>query len=152
MIALQHRIASGIVLLVSVWVFWISFSQTPADAYLFPRVISVVFVALAAWTFVKALERSSTGPGGGLSLASVRNFLPGLLLAGLYVFFAAKSLGFYAASSLAFLGLLSLYDPAPHGAFRTWARRLIITAGYIAVMYLLFSVVLKVFTPRGLFL
>lgn len=151
MTALQLRLASGIILLVAVWVCWISFSQSPAEAFLFPRLISVAFVALAGWTFLRSLlERRITE--GGVTLDLVKSILPGVLVAGLYIFFAAKWLGFYTSSTIAFLVILSLHDPAPHDQVRTWARRLAITAAYLAVMYLLFSVVLKVFTPRGLFI
>ena len=151
MTALQPRLASGIILLVAVWVCWISFSQSPAEAFLFPRLISVAFVALAGWTFLRSLlERRIVE--GGVTLDLVKTILPGVLVAGLYIFFAAKWLGYYTSSTIAFLVILSLHDPASHAQVRTWARRLVITAAYLAVMYLLFSVVLKVFTPRGLFI
>ena len=151
MTALQPRLASGIILLVAVWVCWISFSQSPAEAFLFPRLISVAFVALAGWTFLRSLlERQAAE--GGITLDLVKKLLPGVVVAGIYIFFAAKWLGFYTSSTIAFLVILSLHDPAPHDEVRTWVRRLAITAAYLAVMYLLFSVVLKVFTPRGLFI
>lgn len=88
--------------------------------------------------------------GDGLSINLVRNLAPGLLVAGIYVFWAAKTLGFYAATFLAFFALLSLYDLAPNKSASTWIRRLLITIGYIAVMYGLFALVLKVYTPRGI--
>ncbi|HCJ00613.1 MAG TPA: hypothetical protein DHV74_14300, partial [Sulfitobacter sp.] len=67
------------------------------------------------------------------------------------VFWAAEALGFYSGSALAFFTLLSLYDPASHGEVKSWIRRIVITAGFILVMYLLFAKLLSVFTPRGLF-
>ena len=151
MTALQPRLASGIILLVSIWVCWISFSQTPAEAFLFPRLISVAFVALAGWTFARALLDPRTAEGG-ITRELVWNILPGVVVAGVYVFFAAKWLGFYTSSAIAFVVILSLFDPAPHDQVRTWLKRLAVTAGYLAVMYFLFSIVLKVFTPRGLFI
>ena len=79
------------------------------------------------------------------------NILPGLLVMLIFVFWAAKALGFYTASTIAFFILLSLYDPAPHGEVRTWGKRIIITAGFLAVMYGLFAMLLGVFTPREIF-
>jgi hypothetical protein len=35
-------------------VTWLSFTREPADAFLFPRIISVVMVLLAAWNFARA--------------------------------------------------------------------------------------------------
>ncbi len=145
----QHMVPSGIVAAVALWVCWISYTQQPADAFLFPRLISTAFLLLALWTFGKAVLGLSKA-GAGLSMQMMSNLAPGLLVAGIYVFWAAKTLGFYAATSLAFFALLSAYDPAPNNSARTWIRRLLITIGYIAVMYGLFALVLKVYTPRGI--
>ena len=151
MTALQPRLACGIILLVAIWVCWISFSQAPAEAFLFPRLISVAFVALAGWTFARALLDPQVVEVG-ITRALVKTILPGVVVAVVYAFFAAKWLGFYASSAITFIVILSLYDPAPHDQIRTWLKRVAVTAGYLAAMYLLFSFVLKVFTPRGLFI
>ncbi|MGK7752236.1 MULTISPECIES: tripartite tricarboxylate transporter TctB family protein [unclassified Roseovarius] len=143
----QHIIASGLVAFVGIWVAWLSFTGEPARAFLFPRIISVVFVALALWTFGKALL-GKTRVGPGLSVIAMRNILPGILVLLVYVFWAAPTLGFYTASTIAFFILLSLYDPAPHGEPSTWVKRVLITAGFLAVMYGLFALLLGVFTPR----
>ncbi|WP_299887854.1 tripartite tricarboxylate transporter TctB family protein [uncultured Ruegeria sp.] len=144
---LQHVCASGLVAAVGVWVAWISYTQQPSEAFLFPRLISTVFVVLALWTFFKALL-GWTKVGHGLGTHEMANLLPGLVIALVYVFWAAKALGFYTAGAIAFFILLSLYDPAPHREVRTWVRRAIITAIYLAVMYGLFAKLLKVYTPR----
>ncbi|MEM9144951.1 MAG: tripartite tricarboxylate transporter TctB family protein [Pseudomonadota bacterium] len=145
----QHIIASGLVALVGVWVAYVSYTQQPSEAFLFPRLVSTVFVVLALWTFGKAVL-GRTKVGRGLSVSDMQRLLPGLVVALVYVFWAAKALGFYTASTLAFLILLSLYDPAPHLVPRTWIRRLALTAAFLAVMYGLFAMLLNVFTPREL--
>ncbi|MEM7320738.1 MAG: tripartite tricarboxylate transporter TctB family protein [Pseudomonadota bacterium] len=147
---LQHIIASGLVAVVGLWVAWISYTQQPAEAFLFPRLISTVFVVLAIWTFVKALM-GWTMVGNGLSKNDMVNLMPGLVIALIYVFWAAKTFGFYTAGTVAFFILLSIYDPAPHTKPKTWIRRCVITAGYLAVMYSLFAMLLKVYTPREIF-
>lgn len=146
----QHIIASGLVAVVGVWVAYISYTAQPAAAFLFPRIISTVFVFLALWTFGKALL-GRTKVGNGLSVEAIKNIAPGLIVALIYTFWAANTLGFYTASTIAFFILLSLYDPAPHGSLRTWGKRLLITAGFLAVMYGLFALLLNVFTPREIF-
>ena len=143
----QHIVASGIVALVGVTVAYVSYTQEPADAFLFPRLISTIFVALALWTFAKALL-GRTRVGAGLSKRAMMNMAPGLIVALIYIFWAAQALGFYVASAIAFFILLSLYDPAPHGELRTWGKRILVTAGFLAVMYGLFAMLLNVFTPR----
>ncbi|MEM7631862.1 MAG: tripartite tricarboxylate transporter TctB family protein [Pseudomonadota bacterium] len=146
----QHIIASGLVAAVGVAVAFVSYTQEPAAAFLFPRMISTVFVVLALWTFGKALM-GRTKVGNGLDARALRNILPGLIVALVLVYWAAKWLGFYTATTLAFFILLSLYDPAPHGAVKTWIKRALITAGFLAVMYGLFAGLLNVFTPREIF-
>ena len=148
---LQHRISSGIIALVAAWVCWISFTQKPAEAFLFPRVIAAFFLVLAIWTFAKALLGRSK-VGNGLSMQAAKNMAPGVGIAFIYIFWAAKALGFYFSSGITFFLLLSMYDPSPNNEPKTWIKRAIITAGFIIIMYTLFAVVLKVFTPRGMFI
>lgn len=147
---LQHIIGSGIVAAVGVWVAYVSYTQQPSEAFLFPRLISSVFVVLALWTFAKACL-GWTKVGNGISVAQFTNLLPGLVIALIYIFWAAKGLGFYTATTIAFFVLLSLYDPAPHTRLTSWIKRLIMTACFMAVMYGLFALLLKVYTPREVF-
>ena len=146
----QHIVASGIIAAVGVTIAYISFTQEPADAFIFPRLISSVFAVLALWTFGKAVM-GRTKVGNGISGEAMRNMLPGLIVMVVYIFWAAKSLGFYTATTIAFFIMLSLYDPAPHNALKTWLKRIAITAGFMLVMYGLFAQLLNVFTPREVF-
>ena len=146
----QHIIASGLVAAVGLAVAYVSYTQEPADAFLFPRLISTVFVLLALWTFGKAVL-GRTKIGNGLDRRSIINIFPGLIVSLIYVYIAAKGLGFYTASTVTFFILLSYYDPAPNNEVRTWIKRAIITAGFLAVMYGLFALLLGVFTPREIF-
>lgn len=146
----QHILASGLVALVGLSVAYISYTQEPAAAFLFPRLISTVFVVLALWTFGKAcLGRSRVG--AGLSATPFANLLPGLVVTLIYIFWAAPTLGFYTATTIAFFTLLSLYDPAPHRVPASWLKRVVITAVFMAVLYGLFALLLKVYTPREIF-
>lgn len=146
----QHIIASGLIAAVGISVAYVSYTQEPADAFIFPRLISSVFAVLAIWTFGKALM-GRTKVGAGLSAEAMKNLAPGLIVSLIYIFWAAKALGFYTATTIAFFILLSLYDPAPHGEAKTWIKRALITAGFMAVMYALFAQLLYVFTPREIF-
>ena len=143
----QHIIASGLIAAVGITIAYISYTQEPADAFIFPRLISSVFAVLAIWTFGKAVL-GRTKVGNGISATAMRSMAPGLVIMVIYVFWAAKGLGFYTATTITFFVLLSIYDPAPHSQPMTWLKRVAITAGFIAVMYGLFAMVLNVFTPR----
>ncbi|WP_435138576.1 tripartite tricarboxylate transporter TctB family protein [Pseudopelagicola sp. nBUS_19] len=143
----QHIIGSGFVAAVGVWVAFVSFTQQPSEAFLFPRLISSVFVVLAIWTFAKACC-GWTKVGHGIAIRQFTNLFPGLAVTLVYIFFAAKGLGFYTSTSIAFFILLSLYDPASHWEVKTWVKRIVITTAFMAVMYALFAILLKVYTPR----
>ena len=145
----QHIVPSLLVLAVAAWVAWLSFTQEPADAFLFPRVVSVAFLGLAAWNAARALlglARVGTGIDRRMALA----ILPGLLVALTFVFWGAKALGFYAGGTLAFLAIYTLYDPAPASSGRAWIRRIVVTAAFMAVIHGLFAMLLQVQTPRGI--
>ncbi|MEP1205797.1 MAG: tripartite tricarboxylate transporter TctB family protein [Rhizobiaceae bacterium] len=147
---LQHLIPAGCVLLLAAAVTYISFTQEPADSFLFPRIISMAFILLAGWNFIRAAAGMAK-VGGGISKATAMNILPGLVVMIVFVFWAAKGLGFYVASTLAFMTIYSLYDPVPFSSVRDWIKRIIITGAFMCVIYGLFSMLLQVQTPRGLF-
>ena len=84
---LQHKLSSGFVACIAIIVCYISFTRQPTDAYLFPRVISVFFLGLALWTFIKALLGLSK-VGNGLSLTMFKNMFPGILISSIYLFIA----------------------------------------------------------------
>ena len=147
----QHVVPGAVVLGVALLVAWLSFTQEPADAFLFPRVVSVAFVVLAVWNFARA-AMGLARVGGGVDRATAMAVLPGLVVMGVFVFFAAKALGFYVSSTLAFLTLYTLYDPAPLSSARDWGKRVLVTAVFMAVIYALFAMLLQVQTPRGAFI
>ena len=146
---LQHTISSGAIFFVSIVVAWISFTQQPAEAFLFPRLISVFFVGLAAWNFARAVTGIAK-VGEGLQLSVFRNLLPGLVVMLIYTFFAAKTLGFYLASTITFFIMYKLYDSAPLMNNKATARQIAVTIVFMTIIYGLFAVLLKVQTPRGI--
>ena len=146
----QHLVPALVILMLALTVAWLSFTREPAAAFLFPRLIGSVMLLLAVWNFIRALLGMAR-VGDGLSSKAVTNFLPGVVLMSVFILFAAKYLGFYVAGTIAFFGIYSLYDPASHRSLQSWVKRLIITIGFMSVIYALFSLLLKVQTPRGLF-
>ncbi len=141
-----HICVSAGIAILGLWIGWISYTQEPAEAYLFPRLISFFIVLLSLWTFAKALiGRSKVGKG--LSLPMVKNISPGVAVCAIYVFYGAKAFGFYTATFLCFLALLALYDPASHRQPLVWIKRVVITVCFTGVLYGLFGLLLKVYTP-----
>lgn len=147
----QHLIPATAVLALAITVAWLSFTREPADAFLFPRMIGSVMLLLAVWNFIRALLGMAK-VGDGLTRDGVLSIAPGLCIMIVLVYFAARYLGFYSASYLAFLGIYSLYDPASHASAAAWVRRVLVTTAFMSVIYALFSLLLQVQTPRGLFI
>jgi len=94
----QHVVPNALITTLAVVIAWTSFTQEPAGSYLFPRLVSVIMVALAAWSLIRALMGISK-VGSGVSAEMALNLTPGLVLIFVYVFWAAKTLGFYTASA-----------------------------------------------------
>ena len=146
---LQHIVPGLAIFVLASVVTWLSFTEQPAQSFLFPRVISVVFIALATWNLIRAVTGMSK-IGRGIPVATVKNLAPGLAVMLLYVFFGAKHLGFYLGSVSAFFAIYSFYDPASWSSARDWIKRILVSVAFMAVFYALFAVVLQVHTPRGI--
>ena len=146
----QHVIVSGIIALIGIWVTFISYTQQPSEAFLFPRLISSIFAALAIWTFIKALLKK-TKIGNGMSYDNFLKLLPGLIVMITFIFFATKAVGFYTSSSFAVFIIISFYDRRSHYELKSWLKRGLITLGYFFILYGLFAILLKVYTPNELF-
>ncbi|MDE0059167.1 MAG: tripartite tricarboxylate transporter TctB family protein [Defluviicoccus sp.] len=144
----QRTAAAAIILAVACWIAFVSFDVEDPQPYLFPQLFSSFMVVLALVVVFRAargLDRTAAGVAG----RTFRNIAPGLAVMLIYVFLLAEWLGFYAAAFLAMLVLYSLYDPNPHRSVRSWAVRLAVTSGFIAVIYAVFAQGLKVHTPEG---
>ena len=144
----QHLVPATLVLGLAALVFWLSVTREPAGAFLFPRLIGGVMLGLALWNFARA-ALGLARVGDGVASGTLRRVAPGVIVMLALVLFAAKALGFYAASFLAFVALHALHDPAPHGSARVWAKRVGVAAGFMLVVYALFTLLLKVQLPRG---
>ena len=147
---LEQIIPTGIIAAVGIWVAWVSYTQQPSEAFLFPRIFSGVFVALSLWTLIEAILGKGA-KGSGLSVSMVKKSAPGVIIMMIYLFWAAKFFGFYTATTVTFFILLSLYDPASHSELKSWGKRALITVCFMAVMYGLFAKLLRVYTPREIF-
>lgn len=146
---LQQSVAALIILAVASWITIVSFDVEDPQPYLFPQLFSGIMVALSLMALLRAVRgRNRTGVGiGGRQFL---NIAAGLAIMLVYVFALAEWLGFYSAAFLAMLTLYSLYDPLPHRSVRSWAVRLAVTVGFIAVIYAVFALGLKVQTPEGI--
>ena len=149
-VRVQHLVPAIAILVLAIVVAWLSYTREPAGAFLFPRLIATVMLVLAIWNGAR-VALGLARVGDGLDVKEAIAILPGVIVMLVYVLIAAKWLGFYVASFATFIILFSLYDPSSHLKSGTWLRRVAIAAGFMLVMYGLFSMLLKVQTPRGLY-
>lgn len=125
---------------------WASFSAGEPQAYLFPRLLSVVMLVLTLLNLAGEWRRRG---GYGLSGPMLWRMLPGFaVLLGLTAW-AAQTIGFYVASFAAMFLIVCFYDPRRRSPGR-FARHALVSLAFMAVLYLLFQQILQVQTPRGL--
>lgn len=122
-----------------------SFAGDDPAAYAFPRLVAVLMLVFCS---VNLVRRAMAGFSGepALTWALTRKIAPGVAVFAVYLL-VAQELGFYLAALLAFFALSFLYS-----AHRRPVSIGIVTGAVIAVLYLIFSVVLKVQVPREFFL
>lgn len=133
-------------LIVAAGFAFLSFYDTDAETYLFPRIIAVVLAILAVALFIANSASREDNRGRGGYFADV---WPGLAI-GLVFLLVMEDLGFYVSSYFAFLAIVLIYG----GKAITDVKALIIKAavslGFMSILYLLFWYGLNVRTPTGI--
>ena len=120
------------------------FSGSNQEAFLFPNVVSVIMVIIAAFAVFNSRntqqkEKSNPVPWM-LIMPAIVIFIAYLAL--------AETVGFYICSFVAFVALVSIYMPESLNLKR-FSRILITGLIFMAGLYCLFSLLLKVQVPRG---
>lgn len=118
-----------------------SFTASPAEAYLFPRLSSALLALFCAANIALGFRRLPLAPP--ISAALCRKIAPGALIIFVYVA-CAELAGFYPSSAAAFFALAWQY--AEKGK-RVWVAPA--TALAMLLAYFLFSVLLQVQTPEA---
>lgn len=133
-----------IVVLVAYLMFYVSYFQENKEAYLFPAIITtfILFFSLTS------LFRETYG----LCVDDFKSFpflrlLPGIIGMAVTVY-AVEHLGMYTTCTIALFLISAWYSPIENTTKRLLSS-LALAVGFIIFMYLLFSVMLGVQTPRG---
>ena len=121
------------------------FSGSNQEAFLFPNVVSVIMVIIAAFAVFNSRNSQQI---------SKANPVPWLLiLPALVIFIAylalAETVGFFVCSFVAFIALVSIYMPE-RLTLKRFIRILITGLIFMGGLYCLFSLLLKVQLPRGI--
>ena len=140
----QIKLSTIIVTLVGAFLVYSSFILGDSENYLFPRLISatIAILTIMLW-FEKGEADKST---------NFKDLMPGIAIASAFILLL-KILGFYLASMIVFFTLVMYYSK-PMESKDFW-RVLLIKLGvafmFTFALYGLFTLLLKVHTPEGLF-
>jgi len=140
----QIKISTVLVTLVSAFLVYASFVLGNSEDYLFPRLISamIAVLSLMLW-FEKGDADKST---------NFKDLMPGIAIATAFILLL-KILGFYLASMIVFFSLVMYYSkPSESKDFwRVLLIKLGVTIVFTMTLYGLFTLLLQVRTPEGLF-
>lgn len=132
----------------SVFLYWAAASAENQAAYLFPKVIAASMLVLAVAVLIREWAPPVGADAGAVASVPWVRLWPIFAIFVLYLL-AARQLGFYATSWLAFIAIGVVYSPS-ESSFGGIKRCVPISLGFLAVLYLVFVVLLQVQTPRGL--
>lgn len=146
-----HRNLLSVIVGATVAVIFLAmgFMQEEGGAYLFPKILAIVFAILAGLDFLKSFRQEpETEKKLGSALYPWRIIAPGLGVLILYLA-SMETLGFYATSLLGFFLMATAYRKSGAMSVRTCLFDLVIATVFTGAMYVLFSVTLRVQTPQG---
>ena len=136
-------------LVVSAVFTFLSFYDTDAENYLFPRIIAIALALLSIALFISNSAASSDTPKRSAVGGYFGDVWPGLLI-GLIFLLVMEDVGFYVSSFLAFLAILVVYGNRPVVDLKALMTKSAISAVFMFILYLLFWNGLNVRTPTGL--
>jgi hypothetical protein len=122
-----------------------------SEAYLFPR-FTAIGIAVLGLAILASTVRASSGstPVADNAGTTWPRIVPVLLIFIVYRW-AMEAIGFYTAGFAAFLAIVWIYAPEPFSVGSA-VKRIAISAAFIAVIFAVFSLLLRVQTPRGILL
>ncbi|MDC3315605.1 tripartite tricarboxylate transporter TctB family protein [Candidatus Thioglobus sp.] len=140
----QIKISTVIVTLISVFLVYASFVLGNLEDYLFPRLISVMIALLSLMLWFEKGEADKS--------TNFKDLMPGIAIATAFILLL-KILGFYLASMIVFFTLVMYYSkPIESKDFwRVLLTKLGVTIVFTLTLYGLFTLLLQVRTPEGLF-
>ena len=119
-----------------------SFRGAPAEAYTFPRLLSILLLIFCAAATLSRAEAASAP----LDAATIKKIAPGIFVVVVYIA-SAETVGFYASAGAAFFTLAFLYGRKPRRVWVVFA----VSCAIMTALFGLFGLLLRAQTPRGFF-
>ncbi|MFT5657624.1 MAG: O-antigen/teichoic acid export membrane protein [Gammaproteobacteria bacterium] len=133
-------------LIVATLFTFLCFYDTDPRIYLFPRIIAIALLIFSIILCISSLRASSESNTTGNS--RFIEILPGLVVGFIYMA-VMDYVGFYASSFFVFLAFLLLYGKRDFLDPKALVKKVIVSAVFVFVLYLLFWQGLHVRTPTG---
>ena len=148
---IRIKISTLVVTFITVALMYASFDEvfnpnpwTENEDYLFPRFISCGIAILTFLLYFDGTKDKTT---------LLKELMPGLGLIVVYLI-VMKTIGFYVTSLIMFFAIVMIYHKSeePTDFWRTAIFKLVVSTVFTVVLYLLFTELLNVYPPKGLFL
>lgn len=130
---------------------FLSFYDTDAETYLFPRIIAIALFGFSVILLISNLQTSQASQKSNADEGKDGSFLkilPGLVI-GLIYLSLMDTVGFYTSSFFVFLSFLLLYGKREMIDPKAFVKKVAVSVGFVFVLYLLFWQGLHVRTPTG---
>ena len=133
------------VVLIAYLMFYVSYFQENKEAFLFPAIITTAVLVFS----LTSLFRETYG----LCIDDIKSIaflrlLPAIICM-IVAVFTLEHLGMYTTAAIALFLISAWYSPVENTTKRLLSS-LLLSAGFTIFMYLLFSIMLGVQTPRGI--
>ena len=129
----------------------LSFYDTDAEIYLFPRIIAIALLGFSIILLITNLQVSKSlaaDTDGQKEKSSFFKIIPGLVVGFIYLA-VMDTIGFYTSSFFVFLAFLLLYGKRELTDPKALMKKVSVSIGFVLVLYLLFWQGLHVRTPTG---
>ena len=138
---------SSLVIVLAATLFSLSYFQDSAEAYLFPRIIAFTMLLLSLVSGLKTLLARQPEAFGAIDIRRLLPAFAAILLAVAVL----ETVGMYTTTATLLL-VLSLGYSSSNSLKTKLISSTLLTLLFMAFMYVLFSVLLNVQTPRGWFI
>lgn len=142
---------SVVMVLLSLGAFMIMYQIEDPNAITFPRVVLSVMLILGVLLALQGLITGKKGEAKNDESAQPYPFKPFLIaLAGILIYFAIMEIvGFYFSGFLFFL-IVTLILQETKVTLQNFLKRAGVAAAFMGVLFVLFNIILRVQTPRGI--
>lgn len=138
------------VLALAAFLTYISFGHDNQEAYLFPQIVGGSLLGLSLLLVIREFLGNHDAAVQSIDMKSLIKLLPMLVLLVGYVY-CIEWLGMYSSSAIALFLIAFIYHTAD-SIVKRFTSSLMVAVLFTGFIYIVFSVLLRVQAPQGLFI